>query len=308
MTGLLVFETLSGGNGFTARPGGDRAGHHRTARRRVAAGRAGRPAGRREPAADHRRPARRAAGRVPGRLGRRGRRPQRRRAPGAERRCRSPARRSSPRTRGRGPGCGTPARASTPPSPRPGRRAPPRCWRTSSSRCRRCWTPANELTSLFARHGYDDSVIFGHAKDGNIHFMLTEQLGGGGPLDRFVGFTEDLVGLVLGQGGSLKAEHGTGRMMAPYVRRQYGDELYEVMRDIKRLCDPARHAQPGRADQRRPRRPHPPPQGHPDRRGGGRPVRGMWLLRTGLPQQGPHHDPAAADRAAPRDAAGRGRR
>ena len=44
-----------------------------------------------------------------------------------------------------------------------------------------------QLTELFARHGYDDSVIFGHAKDGNIHFMLTEQLGGGGPLDRFVG-------------------------------------------------------------------------------------------------------------------------
>ena len=102
-----------------------------------------------------------------------------------------------------------------------------------------------QLTSLVARHGYDESVIFGHAKDGNIHFMLTEQLGSGGPLDRFVGFTEDLVGLVLGQGGSLKAEHGTGRMMAPYVRRQYGDELYEVMQDIKRLCDPRGILNPG---------------------------------------------------------------
>jgi D-lactate dehydrogenase len=101
------------------------------------------------------------------------------------------------------------------------------------------------LTGLFARHGYDDSVIFGHAKDGNIHFMLTERLGGGGPLDRFIGFTEDMVELVLGQGGSLKAEHGTGRMMAPYVRRQYGDELYEVMREIKRLCDPRGMLNPG---------------------------------------------------------------
>ena len=102
-----------------------------------------------------------------------------------------------------------------------------------------------QLTGLFARHAYQDSVIFGHAKDGNIHFMLTEQLGGGGPLDRFLGFTEDMVDLVLGQGGSLKAEHGTGRMMAPYVRRQYGDELYEVMREIKRLCDPRGLLNPG---------------------------------------------------------------
>ncbi len=101
------------------------------------------------------------------------------------------------------------------------------------------------LTGLFARHGYSDSVIFGHAKDGNVHFMLTERLGGGGPLDRFVGFTEDLVELVLGHGGSLKAEHGTGRMMAPYVRRQYGDELYEVMQQIKALCDPRGLLNPG---------------------------------------------------------------
>ena len=58
-------------------------------------------------------------------------------------------------------------------------------------------------------------------------------------------FTDDLVDLVLGAGGSLKAEHGTGRMMAPFVRRQYGDELYDVMRELKRLCDPDGILSPG---------------------------------------------------------------
>ena len=58
-------------------------------------------------------------------------------------------------------------------------------------------------------------------------------------------FTEDMVELVLGNGGTLKAEHGTGRIMAPFVRRQYGDELYEVMREIKALCDPAGMLNPG---------------------------------------------------------------
>ncbi|WP_308816605.1 FAD-binding and (Fe-S)-binding domain-containing protein [Pseudonocardia alni] len=100
------------------------------------------------------------------------------------------------------------------------------------------------LTRLFDEHDYRDSVIFGHAKDGNIHFMLTERLGDG-QLDRFAAFTEDMVDLVLGHGGSLKAEHGTGRMMAPFVRRQYGDELYEVMQEIKRLCDPTALLNPG---------------------------------------------------------------
>ncbi|MCR2824767.1 (Fe-S)-binding protein, partial [Microbacterium sp. zg.Y909] len=62
---------------------------------------------------------------------------------------------------------------------------------------------------------------------------------------RFAEFTDEMVDLVLGAGGNLKAEHGTGRVMAPYVRRQYGDELYEVMRELKRLCDPAGILNPG---------------------------------------------------------------
>src|SRR5699024_1232870 len=51
--------------------------------------------------------------------------------------------------------------------------------------------------------------------------------------------------LILDAGGSLKAEHGTGRMMAPFVRRQYGAKLHEVMREIKRLCDPRGVLAPG---------------------------------------------------------------
>ncbi|WP_224386419.1 FAD-binding and (Fe-S)-binding domain-containing protein [Pseudonocardia sp. ICBG1293] len=104
------------------------------------------------------------------------------------------------------------------------------------------------LIALFAKHDYDHAVIFGHAKDGNVHFMLTEDLddsGTAGGRDRFGRFTDDMVDLVLAHGGTLKAEHGTGRMMSPFVRRQYGDELYEVMREVKRLCDPQGILSPG---------------------------------------------------------------
>ncbi len=100
------------------------------------------------------------------------------------------------------------------------------------------------LLGLFARHGYEDNVIFGHAKDGNIHFLLNERLEGG-RMDRLLAFTDDMVALVLGHEGSLKAEHGTGRIMAPFVRLQYGDELYEVMQEVKRLCDPRGVLNPG---------------------------------------------------------------
>lgn len=102
-----------------------------------------------------------------------------------------------------------------------------------------------ELIGLFGKYRYENSVIFGHAKDGNVHFMLTDGFASTEELDRYTAFTEDMVDLVLGEGGSLKAEHGTGRVMAPFVRRQYGDELYGVMRRIKQLFDPAGMLNPG---------------------------------------------------------------
>jgi D-lactate dehydrogenase len=102
-----------------------------------------------------------------------------------------------------------------------------------------------ELVRLFDAHGYGGSVIFGHAKDGNVHFLLNEQFDRPDLVERYLAFTEEMVALVLGHDGTLKAEHGTGRIMAPFVRRQYGDELYEVMREIKALLDPRGLLNPG---------------------------------------------------------------
>ena len=101
------------------------------------------------------------------------------------------------------------------------------------------------LIELFDEHEYEDSVIFGHAKDGNVHFLLNERFDDAASIARYRRFTADLVDLVLGQGGSLKAEHGTGRIMAPFVRRQYGDFLTDMMWEIKRLVDPAGILNPG---------------------------------------------------------------
>ncbi|MGW4882584.1 FAD-binding and (Fe-S)-binding domain-containing protein [Streptomyces sp. NPDC004262] len=101
------------------------------------------------------------------------------------------------------------------------------------------------LIGLFDRHGYQDAVIFGHARDGNLHFMLTQDFDSAPEIDRYARFTDAMVDLVLDAGGTLKAEHGTGRAMAPFVRRQYGDELHDVMREVKRLCDPHGVLNPG---------------------------------------------------------------
>ncbi|MDR1386953.1 MAG: FAD-binding oxidoreductase [Propionibacteriaceae bacterium] len=102
-----------------------------------------------------------------------------------------------------------------------------------------------DLAGLFERYGYQDAVIFGHAKDGNIHFMLTDRYESDEAMARYAAFTEDMVEVILGRSGSLKAEHGTGRVMAPYVRRQFGDQLYQVMVELKNLFDPAGVMNPG---------------------------------------------------------------
>ena len=95
------------------------------------------------------------------------------------------------------------------------------------------------LTRLFEIYGYGDAVIFGHAKAGNVHFLINEDFENEANVARYRAFTEDMVDLVLGAGGTLKAEHGTGRIMAPFVERQYGPTLYRIMLDIKRAFDPA---------------------------------------------------------------------
>ncbi len=103
----------------------------------------------------------------------------------------------------------------------------------------------SDLQVLFDKHGYEGAVIFGHAKDGNIHFLVTEDFDGEKSMRRYENFTEDMVELILDKQGTLKAEHGTGRIMAPFVHRQYGDELYEAMWSVKRACDPTEVLNPG---------------------------------------------------------------
>ncbi|MGC0272183.1 FAD-binding and (Fe-S)-binding domain-containing protein [Pseudactinotalea sp. Z1739] len=102
-----------------------------------------------------------------------------------------------------------------------------------------------DLSELFVRHGYDDAVIFGHARDANLHFMINPRLDDPAQVDTYAAFTEDMVEVILGAGGTLKAEHGTGRIMSAYVERQFGPELYALMRRIKSACDPAGILAPG---------------------------------------------------------------
>src|SRR5271166_6461757 len=105
---------------------------------------------------------------------------------------------------------------------------------------------AQALTGLFKVHGYDDGIIFGHAKDGNLHFVITQGFNSDAAIDQYKYFIDDLVKLVLERyDGALKAEHGTGRNMAPFVESEWGREGYEIMRRLKELTDPENVLNPG---------------------------------------------------------------
>ena len=97
---------------------------------------------------------------------------------------------------------------------------------------------AKDLQELLGKHGFLPGVA-GHASAGNLHFTLTPALEEESERERYDAFMAELVDLILGKyDGSLKAEHGTGLNMAPYLEREWGEKAVELMWRVKRLADP----------------------------------------------------------------------
>ena len=104
----------------------------------------------------------------------------------------------------------------------------------------------DELHRVFKFWHYDDAVVFGHAKDGNLHFASSIDLNDKNGIKQLDGMMNDLVSITVGKfNGSLKAEHGTGRNMAPFVETEWGSDIYEIMWTIKTLADPNHILNPG---------------------------------------------------------------
>ncbi|AVU75137.1 FAD-binding and (Fe-S)-binding domain-containing protein [Pseudomonas rhizophila] len=97
----------------------------------------------------------------------------------------------------------------------------------------------NRLIELFDKHHYDEAILFGHALEGNLHFVFTQGFNNAEEVARYQAFMDDVAQLVAVEfGGSLKAEHGTGRNMAPFVELEWGSDAYQLMWQLKRLLDP----------------------------------------------------------------------
>lgn len=103
-----------------------------------------------------------------------------------------------------------------------------------------------DLQELLDKFHYHQAIIFGHAKDGNLHFVVSQPIATPGDIAVFAAFNDALAEMVIGRfRGSLKAEHGTGRQVAPYVEAEWGTSAYRIMKELKQLVDPATILNPG---------------------------------------------------------------
>ena len=105
---------------------------------------------------------------------------------------------------------------------------------------------ALELQSLFVKYHYDEAIIFGHSLEGNLHFVFNQDFSEDAEVQRYKAFMDEVIKMTAGKyKGSLKAEHGTGRNMAPFVKYEWGEKAYSMMQEIKKIFDPENILNPG---------------------------------------------------------------
>lgn len=102
------------------------------------------------------------------------------------------------------------------------------------------------LKALFKKYEYHDAVLFGHALEGNLHLNFSQDFSTPSEVQRYADMMDELTDIVVNKfDGSLKAEHGTGRNMAPFVEKEWGEAAYKIMLRIKKIFDPYHLINPG---------------------------------------------------------------
>ena len=105
---------------------------------------------------------------------------------------------------------------------------------------------AMELQGLMKKHGYPEGIIFGHALEGNLHFVFCPDLNDPDSVKRYQNLVDEVCEMVTKKyDGSLKGEHGTGRNMAPFVEMEWGRQAYSYMKRLKQAFDPDNLLNPG---------------------------------------------------------------
>ncbi len=103
-----------------------------------------------------------------------------------------------------------------------------------------------DVQMLFEKFNYENGIIFGHAKDGNLHFVISQSFFSKEDIDRYEKFNNELFDLILHKyDGALKAEHSSGRAVSAFIEKEWGTEAYQIMKRLKTIIDPTNLLNPG---------------------------------------------------------------
>ena len=107
------------------------------------------------------------------------------------------------------------------------------------------------LQKLMARLGLPASY-YGHAAAGLLHVRPVLDLHSAEDLKKYRQIADEVAALVSQFKGTLAGEHGVGIARTEYLKDQVGDELYQLMREIKQCLRPGQSVQSGQNHFRRP--------------------------------------------------------
>lgn len=103
-----------------------------------------------------------------------------------------------------------------------------------------------DVQLLFEKYNYENGIIFGHAKDGNLHFVISQSFFSKEDVDHYEKFNDDLFDLILNKyDGALKAEHSSGRAVSAFIEKEWGTDAYKIMKRLKTIIDPTNLLNPG---------------------------------------------------------------
>jgi FAD/FMN-containing dehydrogenase len=102
----------------------------------------------------------------------------------------------------------------------------------------------SDAQKVFTKHGMA-ALMYGHAGNGNLHLRPLFDMSLPDLAGRIQRLVDDVYEAVFLYDGTMTAEHGMGRLRAPYLKREWGDALYTYMREVKTIFDPHDMLNPG---------------------------------------------------------------
>lgn len=90
-----------------------------------------------------------------------------------------------------------------------------------------------------------DYAVWGHAGNGNFHIQPFLDLNEIGDRQKVFKIMDSYYKLIVDLGGAITGEHNDGRLRAPFIKLQYGEEIYAVFEKVKQIFDPYNILNPG---------------------------------------------------------------